>query len=135
MKDLNEKYDIVDSFSMGDSPSLANELLALILSGKKTATCGSLEEHERNHYPIAKVGDIFVILDGDQQPAAVIETTDVRICRFDDVDESFARAEGEGDLSYEFWRQGHQDYFSRNGGFSPDMKLICERFRLVEALK
>jgi uncharacterized protein YhfF len=32
------------------------------------------------------------------------------------------------------WRAGHKDYFERNGGFSPDMELVCERFRLVETL-
>ncbi len=32
------------------------------------------------------------------------------------------------------WRRGHQTYFGRNGGFSPDMELVCERFRLVERL-
>ena len=32
------------------------------------------------------------------------------------------------------WRKGHQEYFERNGGFSPDMELVCERFKLVEVL-
>jgi uncharacterized protein YhfF len=42
--------------------------------------------------------------------------------------------EGEGDESLQDWRDGHQDYFTRNGGFSPDMLLWCERFRLIEIL-
>ncbi|WP_321336989.1 ASCH domain-containing protein [uncultured Cohaesibacter sp.] len=128
-------HDIVDSYAMGDTPELADELLALIIEGKKTASCESLQTMEKDNIPLPKVGDKYMLLDGRQKPAAVIETVAVTICRFDEVDETFARAEGEGDLSYEYWRQGHKDYFSRNGGFSEDMKLVCERFRLCEVLE
>jgi hypothetical protein len=30
------------TFSFGDNPALADELLALVLAGRKTATCGAL---------------------------------------------------------------------------------------------
>ena len=43
-------------------------------------------------------------------------------------------AEGEGDSCLEDWRAGHRRYFTRNGGFAPDMMLWCERFRLVEII-
>ncbi|SFO40384.1 Uncharacterized protein YhfF [Cohaesibacter marisflavi] len=127
-------HDIVDSYAMGDSPELADELLALVLEGKKTASCDSLQLMQKDNIPMPRVGDKYLLLDGRQKPAAVIETVDVTIRRFDEVDEAFARAEGEGDLSYEYWRQGHKEYFTRNGGFSEDMKLVCERFRLCEVL-
>ena len=60
------------------------------------------------------------------------ETTEVTIRRFRDVPEDFALAEGEG--SFDDWTRGHIDFFTRNGGFDPDMELVCERFRLVEML-
>ncbi|WBU61834.1 ASCH domain-containing protein [Paracoccus albus] len=47
-----------------------------------------------------------------------------------DIPEDFALAEGEG--SFDDWPQGHIEFFTRNGGFDPDMDLVCERFRLVE---
>ena len=47
---------------------------------------------------------------------------------------TFAHAEGEGDECLEDWRDGHRAYFTRNGGFAPDMLLWCERFRLVEVI-
>nr|WP_319514900.1 ASCH domain-containing protein [uncultured Cohaesibacter sp.] len=127
-------HDIVDSYAMGDSPELADELLALVLEGKKTASCDSLQLMQKDNIPMPKVGDKYLLLDGRQKPAAVIETVEVTIRRFDEVDEAFARTEGEGDLSYDYWRQGHKEYFTRNGGFSEDMKLVCERFRLCEVL-
>jgi uncharacterized protein YhfF len=80
------------------------------------------------------VGRRDVVLDRKGRRAAVIETIDVDVRRFDEVDARFAHDEGEGDRSYEYWRDAHQRYFARNGGFSPDMMLVCERFRLVEVL-
>jgi uncharacterized protein YhfF len=75
-----------------------------------------------------------MVLDGRGRPAALIETLSVKICRFDEVDADFARDEGEGDRSLDYWRKAHRTYFERNGGWSEDMLLVCERFRLVEAL-
>jgi uncharacterized protein YhfF len=79
------------------------------------------------------VGRRDVVLDGLGQPAAVIETVELTVRRFDEVDAAFAEQEGEGPL--EEWRKGHEAYFRRNGGFSLDMELLCERFRVVEVLK
>jgi len=121
------------TFAFGDSPELADELLALVLSGRKTATCGALRDYGGAE-PAPEVGRRDVVLDGAGRRAAVIETVEAIQRRFDEVDPEFARDEGEGDLSYEYWRQAHEAYFARNGGFSPDMILVCERFRLVEVL-
>lgn len=51
-----------------------------------------------------------------------------------DVDAAFAFEEGEGHRTLESWRAGHRRYFERNGGWSDEMWLACERFRLVEVL-
>lgn len=55
------------------------------------------------------------------------------IQRFDEVDEAFAVAEGEG--PYDVWRSEHIAYFDRNGGYAPDLLLVCERFRVVEVFE
>ncbi len=115
----------------GDSAALNDELVALVVAGRKIATCGASRDYPEG--PPA-LGYLSVIEDGAGRPRCVIETTEIAIRRFDDVDADFARDEGEGDLSYAFWRQAHEDYFRRTGGFSPDMNVICERFRLVEII-
>lgn len=122
------------TFSFGDSPEMADALLALVLAGTKTATCGALRDFGEGAEPMPVVGRRDVVLDGNGRRAAVIETLEVTVRRFDEVDPAFARDEGEGDRSLPGWREGHQAYFARNGGFSPDMILVCERFRLVEVL-
>ncbi|WP_406873082.1 ASCH domain-containing protein [Aminobacter sp. P9b] len=133
MIDAADRYAGAVTFAFGDSPELADELLALVLSGKKTATCGALRDFGGAE-PVPEVGRRDVVLDGQGRRAAVIETISVEHKRFDEVDAAFAAAEGEGDLSYDYWREAHEAYFARNGGYAPDMILVCERFRLVEVL-
>ena len=128
-----DPYASAVTFSFGDSPEMADELLALVLAGKKTATCGALRDYGGAE-PVPVVGRRDVVLDGKGRRAAVIETVEATPRRFDEVDAAFARDEGEGDLSYDHWRKVHEAYFARNGGFSPDMILVCERFKPVEIL-
>lgn len=116
--------------AFGDSPEMADDLLNLILAGRKRATCWSAVADAEG----AKVGARWVVEDGKGRPRAILETVEIRQQRFDEVDEDFAAAEGEGDLSLVYWRNAHQGYFERNGGFDPEMPLWCERFRLVSVL-
>ena len=118
---------------MRDSPELADELLALVVAGKKTATCGALRDYGAYGEPMPEIGRRDIVLDGAGRPAAIIETIELTRHRFDDVPEDFALAEGEG--NYAEWRAGHIAYFTRNGGWSPDLMLVCERFRLIEVLQ
>ena len=120
----------------GDNPKLADELGQLIMSGKKTGTCSALWEWEAEGNPIPQPGLISIVLDGLDHPICIIETTQVLVSRFNAVDEEFARAEGEGDLSLNYWREAHKIFFSRvlskfDREFSEDMPLVCERFKLI----
>jgi uncharacterized protein YhfF len=120
----------------GDNPALADELAALVLSGIKTATCSALWEWQAEGNPIPEVGLLSITLSGTGDPICILETTEVTLRRYNEVDEDFARAEGEGDLSLAYWRDAHKHFFSRvlakiGREFSEDMPLVCERFRVV----
>jgi uncharacterized protein YhfF len=121
----------LESFSFGDSAVLANELLELVLTGKKSATCWAAREGDKG----VVVGKRWIVKDGQGRPSAILETVELARRRFGNVDAAFAHDEGEGDRSLEYWRQAHTEYFTRRGEFSADMELYCERFRLVEVLK
>jgi uncharacterized protein YhfF len=131
---LSDPCATAQTFSFGDSPAMADELLALVIAGTKTATCGALRDFPVGSPDKPVVGRRDVVLDGKSRRAAVIETVEVTIRRFDEMDEAFAHEEGEGLRTLADWREGHRAYFERNGGFSPDMELVCERFKLVEVL-
>ena len=133
LKQLQKRYPGAQTFKFGDSARLSAELLALVRAGKKTATCGALRDYPEGSADTPVVGRRDIALEWDDRPALVIETVSVSICRFCDMDEDFALAEGENE-TLEGWREDHRRYFERNGGFDPEMELLCERFRLVEDL-
>lgn len=119
-------------WSFGDSPQMADELVQLVLSGKKTATCTALAWHLAE--PLPPVGSLQVITDGQNAPACVIQNTAQFIIRFDEVDETLAKKEGEGDLSLAHWRTVHQEFFEKFGVFDDKMWLIFEEFTVIEIL-
>ena len=83
------------SFTFGDNEELCNELLRLVRSGKKTATCEALREFGPGGEAMPVVGRRDVALNWDGTPALLIETIEVTQKRFCDVDERFALDEGE----------------------------------------
>jgi len=122
--------------SWGDNPTLADELGALIVQGLKTATCSAVWSWEAEGNPIPKAGYLTVALDGRGEPLCIVETYEITIRKYNEVDADFARAEGEGDLSLEYWRAAHKRYFTRvlakiGKELSEDMPLVCERFRVI----
>jgi uncharacterized protein YhfF len=123
-----ETWNGLDAHIFGDGPELADELLGLILAGRKTATCWSAAEGLKG----AEVGKPWAVKNGAGVVRCVLETVELTQRRFCDVDEAFAYEEGEDDRTLASWRCAHEAYFTRNGGFAPDMLLNCERFRLVK---
>jgi uncharacterized protein YhfF len=81
-----------------------------------------------------ELGKLTVIAERQRPAARGIETVELTLRRFDEVDMSFAHDEGEDDRSLASWRKGHRRYFTRLGQFSEDMMLCCDQFRIVERL-
>lgn len=118
-----------DVFNFGGSnPRVSDELLALALEGKKTATTS---------WPIPNplhwgVGDLSVILNGKGEPAAIMRTLSFVECKFKDVAEDFALAEAEG--TYEDYRNGHIWFYRQqeNGHeFGDQSVVLCETFKVI----
>jgi uncharacterized protein YhfF len=57
-----------ETFTFGDGPELADELLDLVLQGKKRATCWA----ESQGLLSAEVGKLMVVLDSKGMPKAVL---------------------------------------------------------------
>nr|WP_231727787.1 ASCH domain-containing protein [Rathayibacter sp. Leaf185] len=111
--------------SFGDSVEMADELLALVRRGVKTATA-SLVGSE----PAPREGDHWIVCDGAGVARVVLRTVEVRTGPLDSVDDDFARAEGEGDRSRESWITGHRRYFARESPSGID-DVVFERFTVV----
>lgn len=131
--DPNIPYDV---WYFGDNRELANDLYLLVLQGIKCATAALSLEYETNAQEAPKLHGYSIVTDFDGLPKCVIQTTDITIVPFNEVDAEFAATEGEGDKSLKYWQDAHRRYFSRKCHekglqFEPTMPVICERFRLL----
>lgn len=83
---------------------------------------------------LSDVGKREVLCDSQGRRCAVLETVALDRRHFRDIDEHWARLEGEGDVSIDHWRVAHQAFFRREGQLANDMDLWCEQSRIVECL-
>ncbi|MEM7440709.1 MAG: ASCH domain-containing protein [Pseudomonadota bacterium] len=125
------RYPDAETFTFGDNRELCDYLLGLVRSGKKTGTCGALRDFGPGKEAFPVVGRRDISLNWDGTPAIVIETVSITQKRFCDVDEAFALSEGEND-DLAGWQADHRAYFERNGGWTAEMEVVCERFKVVE---
>jgi uncharacterized protein YhfF len=133
---LEETSKTYEAWSFGGSEKTANALSKLVLEGRKTATSSlhCLYGIESENVPAE--GDYSIIIDGNVDAQCVLQTTEVMIMPFNEVTEEFARAEGEGDLSLDYWREVHREFFTDglkefNRDFEESMLVVCEVFELV----
>jgi uncharacterized protein YhfF len=111
---------------------LRQKLVASALRGTKTATAGLRVDHEPHaDEPLPRVGNRSVLLGFDDEPVAVVETTEVRVLRVADVDLAFALDEGEGFETVADWRHAHERFWA-DQEIGDDTLIVAERFRVVE---
>lgn len=131
-----DQLDRLERWSFGDSAAMADELGALVVEGRKTATASLLKIYELENEPLPIAGKLSIIENSENQPLCIVETVEITIKPFNQIDATFAADEGEGDRSLAYWRTVHHQFFSRecqqfNLVFSEDMEVICERFYVV----
>lgn len=119
-----------------DNAQDATKLAALVKAGRKRATASVYWAYENDGEPLPAVGDYSVIVDWAGDAQCIIRTTSVEIVPFIKVSADFARTEGEGDRSLDYWRRVHWACFSRELqalGRRPEetMPVVCETFEVV----
>jgi len=115
---------------------IADQLLGLYLSGKKTAGSSLAKDYEVTGDALPEIGNFWIILDSRKNPRCIVKTVQVETYQFDQVPEEVAVAEGEGDLSLDYWRKAHVHFFTpflKEWGITNLDKeiLITEFFELV----
>lgn len=123
-------------FHFADNERHAHYLAELVLNGTKRATASLLWTYEAQHKPLPKAGVFSVVTNWQKEPLCVIETSNIEIVPFEDVTESFAATEGEGDKTLRLWKEVHWEYFGRECeriGKQPSltMPVVCESFSVV----
>lgn len=133
-KGLPQDTQYAEVFHFEMSEYLANELLRLVMRGKKRATSSSLWGYEIEGDKLPVRGQYSIVTDWDGMPRCVIKTTAVKVLPFKDVTFELAVREGE-DASLEDWQKSHVSFFTEEGNalgyeFTWDMPVIFEEFRL-----
>ena len=131
MKHIN-KSDYFECFAFGNSPQMADELLELVLAGKKTATVSVILEDE----PHPQIGDVSLVLNGKGEPACTIRTIYLETVRFCDLTWEMVRQEGE-DETFEQWKTGNYGYWMQDAAqrgyiFTEETMITFEQFEVVE---
>ncbi|MBF4162021.1 ASCH domain-containing protein [Nocardioides acrostichi] len=125
------------AWAFGSSPEMADELLALVLGGTKTATASAHAWYTDDRpddeaaEPLPAQGNLSIVLDGAGHPRALISCTSVEVHPFGEISEEHAYLEGEADRSLASWREIHERFFREEGTWAPDMLVVCERFKVL----
>ena len=133
------KLDGLEKWHFELTEKACNELLDLVLQGKKRATSSSLASFRAEGTAVPEKGELSVITDWDGHPCCVIRTTKVRVIPYKDIPFGLARLEGEDD-TLASWRKNHEAFFREEGkslgySFSEDMEIVFEEFEVVETIK
>jgi len=128
----------LEFFYFGTKPEHGRPVGDLVLSGMKTAADDILWRREAAQETPPEVGSFSIFHDGYEEPMGIIETTSFDIVPFNEVDAEFARAGGEWNGTLENWRSFYWSWIEAectalNRDPTPDIPMICERFRLVFA--
>ena len=125
-----------EAFYFDDNAPSADELAALVLSGRKRATAALVWAYESENKSLPKPGSLSVVTLFSGEPVCIIETRGVPVVPFQEVRAEFAATEGEGDGSLAYWRRAHTAFFGREcerlgRPFSADAPVVCEEFAVV----
>ena len=134
--DVKKPETMPEAWHFCNDKESANHLAALTLSGTKRATAGALWSYEAEGEAIPQPGDLSIIINWQQEPVCIIESTQIDITPFNEVSEEFARVEGEGDKSLSYWKKVHWEFFNNEmealGREAIEtMPVVCERFRVI----
>lgn len=124
------------SASFAGNKSITDELLALYFIGKKTAGSSIVEDFLAAGDPLPQKGNFWIFLNSKEEPCCILKTVNVKIHKFQEVPVEIAIAEGEGDLSLDYWRKIHSELYNpflHSWGLSciEDATVITEFFRIV----
>lgn len=127
-----------EPWGFGNNPQMADSLAQLVVQGIKTATSSAVID------PITdsptQIGDYDIVLNGQQQPMAIIKTVVQETMPFNRVTAEHAYHEGEGSRTLADWRRAHEAFWRQelaleNIQFNDQLLVSCEVFELVATPK
>lgn len=123
------------AWAFGNEAKMADELAHLVYEGIKTATTSAYELYTTKE-PLPKAGEYNIILDGQELPVCITQTKLVYIIPYYLITPEHAWHEGEGDRSYQYWKDAHDTFFTAEYAevgktFYEQAPMVCEVFERV----
>ncbi|MFK5971748.1 MAG: ASCH domain-containing protein [Flavobacteriaceae bacterium] len=119
-----------------DTKKDADQCAELVKKSIKKTTSSSLLGLQHRKEKLPKIGDFMVITNWAGKAQCIVRTTSVTLKPYFSIDAAYARLEGEGDKSLEYWKKAHWDYYTReleSFGRVPceSMIIVCQEFEKV----
>ena len=118
-----------------DSGFTGQTQLSLVLSGAKTAIFTPFDSFEINRESIPVDGEVYVVLDSEEEPVAILEVTNVSVIPFNEIPWDLAARDGENE-NLSDWQDKMRELLEDEAdlcGFEvrEDSKIVCEIFRVI----
>lgn len=129
------KEPFVEAAFAGSRES-TDALIRLYFQGRKTAGSSLVKDFESAGDPLPKIENYWIILDSQERPQCLVKTLRIEINLFGEIPQAVVQAEGEGDLSVEYWKKVHRiaylPYIAKWGIDDLDKaEVITEHFEIV----
>ncbi|MBR1537246.1 MAG: ASCH domain-containing protein [Treponema sp.] len=111
------------------------EQLSLVLSGAKTAMFRPYESYEINLEPLPISGEVYVVLNSNDEPVCIIELTDVNVIPFNEIPWGLAQKDGENENLTD-WKDKMSEQIQEEAdicgfSFTDETKIVCEVFKVI----
>lgn len=137
-KQLNKNSKIIVSyFGSSIQDPLVDYCLEQVLKGEKCGTTSLYKAYIAENEPIPKINDLMIVKNSKNEQIALIQNTQVSICKFNEVTEQMAYIEGEKDKTLKTWQSDHIKFFCEqceNHQLDPfiiDDLVVFEQFKLI----
>lgn len=122
-------------FAFENTGAVGTEQLALLLTGKKTATFSAFESYGINREPLPVAGEVYIVKNSADEPCCIIEVTDVQVLPFKSVSWEMAQKEGE-DENLASWQEKTREYMEDEAAicgfdFTEDSRIVFEAYRII----
>ena len=118
-----------------DSGFTGKTQLSLVLSGAKTAIFTPFDSFEINRESIPVSGEVYVVLDSEEEPVAILEVTNVTVIPFNEIPWDLAARDGENE-NLSDWQDKMREFLEDEADLCvfevrEDSKIVCEIFRVI----
>ncbi len=111
------------------------QINSIVLAGQKTAFFTTLANYTIDNEPLPLMGEIYLLVDVQNNPVCVLEIDSVNILPFNEVTLEMVNREGECQ-NLDEWKEKMQEVIEDEAAiygyeFTPDIRLVYQTFKVI----